>query len=348
MPFLQVVLLIMINQINGQRTASSVYHLLKGKKSSQTIQDARLYHLDKWFQTAAFLERNVFDQMIADLVDQQLIETDERHHVRVVPAGKDKLEHLAAKIPQLEFLDGWGLQDCALVFWKRLSLTVQVVSHLVHRDHVYLPVTRDEHIQVWMKSFLAGRRLSKKALAVHLHKELLALLKDQPAEDPLVLMLRLSGKARTGKTTAQAGGLLNIESTEYWYRFLNLLHFAIRHIIQHAAQFPLLFAMVKDIYHPVVLTHSTKKTADMLNRGMTIEEITANRRLKQSTVEDHIVELAFHYPGFSIRPFVSEAVEEQVRQAAAVLSNKKIKPIKEKLSDVSYFQIRLVLAKYSK
>ncbi|GLY09831.1 helix-turn-helix domain-containing protein [Pseudobacillus badius] len=348
MPFLQLILLVMINQINGQRTASSVFHLLKGKKSSQTIQDAQLYQLDKWFQTASFLERVSFEQMIADLSARQLIEMDEFNHVRMTALGRKTLESLSENLPALEFLHGWSLQDCAALFWKRLSLTVQVASHLIYRDSAYLPVTKDEQIQAWLKSFLAGQRLSKEKLAASLYEELLGLLNEQQAEDPLVLVLRLSGKHRTGKTTAQAAEILKAESTEYWYRFLNLLHFAIQHIIQHAARFPLLFAMIEDIYEPVVLTQSTKKTADMLQKGFTLERIIDQRRLKRSTVEDHIVELAFHYPGFSIRPFVSEEIEEQVLQAAAVLSNKRMKPIKEQLPDVSYFQIRLVLAKYSK
>lgn len=347
MPFLQAILLVMINQINGQRTASSVFHLLKGKKSSQTIQDARLYHLDKWFQTASFLERTAFEQIIHDLIDQQLIEVDELNHVHVTNTGKAKLEILSETLPPLEFLHGWSLQDCAIIFWKRLSLTVQVASHLIYQDDAYLPITKDEQIQVWLKSFLAARQLSKKTLAAYLYQELLALLKDQQVEDPLILVLRLSGKKRTGKTTAQAGELLSMESAEYWYRFLNMLHFVIQHIIQHAAQFPLLFAMIQDIYEPVVLTQSTRRTADMLKKGFSIEEITANRRLKRSTVEDHVVELAFNYPGFSIRPFVDEMTENQVLKAAAVLSNKRIKLIKEQLPNVSYFQIRLVLAKYS-
>ena len=348
MPFLQVLLLMMINQVNGQRTTSSVFHLLKGKKSSQTIQDARLYHLDKWFQTAPFLERTVFERLINNLADQQLIEFDSLNHVNVTVFGKEKLSTLSTTLPSLAFLHGWSLQDCAIAFWKRLSLAVQVASHLLHRDSAYFPVSRDEQIQMWLKEFLADRQLSREELATHLYYELLTLLKDQQAEDPLILVLRLSGKKRTGKTTAQAGELLNIESTEYWYRFLNLLHFTIQYIIQHAAHFPLLFAMIQDIYDPVVLTQSTRKTVDMLKSGLTIEEIIVSRRLKRSTVEDHIVELAFHYPGFSIRPFVSEKMEEEVLKIAAVLSNKRIKPIKEQLPDVSYFQIRLVLAKYSK
>ncbi|WP_404313740.1 helix-turn-helix domain-containing protein [Bacillus lumedeiriae] len=348
MSFLQAVLLMMIDQINEQRTIASIFHLLKGKKSSQTIQDAKLYHLDKWFQTAPFLERKDFDQMIHELAAQQLIEIDEMLHAKVTASGKDILETIAADFPPLQYLHGWKLQDCANMFWKRLSLTVQVASHFIYQDSAYLPVTRDEQAQRWLKSFVAGRRLPKEQLAARLHRELFALLSEQTAEDPLILVLRLSGKKRTGKTTAQASMLLHMESTEYWYRFLHVLHAAVQHIIQHAADFPLLFAMIEDIYEPVVLTQSTKKTAEMLGRGFTIEAITANRRLKRSTVEDHIVELAFHYPNFSIRPFVSKEMEEKVLQAAAVLSNKKIKPIKDQLPDVSYFQIRLVLAKYSR
>ncbi|WP_182916974.1 hypothetical protein [Bacillus sp. PK3_68] len=266
MPFLQAILLMMINQINGQRTASSIFHLLKGKKSSQTIQDARLYHLDKWFQTASFLERTAFEQIIHDLTDRQLIEVDELKRVRVTNTGRTRLEVLSETLPPLEFLHGWSLQDCAVIFWKRLSLTVQVASHLIYRDDAYLPITKDEQIQAWLKSFLAARQLSKKTLAAYLHHELLTLLQEQRVEDPLILVLRLSGKQRTGKTTVQAGELLSMEGAEYWYRFLNLLHFAIQHIIQHAAQFPLLFAMIQDIYEPVVLTQSTKKTADMLKK----------------------------------------------------------------------------------
>ncbi|KAB7708882.1 hypothetical protein F9802_01675 [Bacillus aerolatus] len=348
MPFLQVIILIMINQINGQRTASSVFHLLKGKKSSQTIQDARLYHLEKWFQTVPFLERKSFDQLIVELAEQRLIRVDEKLHVQVTAFGKEKLEGLSGVLPPLEFLHGWKLQDCASAFWKRLSLAVQVASHLAYRDSAYLPVTRDEQIQRWLKLFLARTRLPKDELAARLHQELVVLLKSQPVEDPLILVLRLTGKKRTGKTTVQASALLGVESTEYWFRFLHLLHFTIQHSIQHAADFPLLFAMAEDIYEPVVLTQSTRKTGGMLKKGFTLEEIVANRRLKRSTVEDHIVELTFHSPDFSIRPFVSEETEERVLQAAAVLSNKKIKPIKDQLPDVSYFQIRLVLAKYSK
>ncbi|KKB37981.1 helix-turn-helix domain-containing protein [Bacillus thermotolerans] len=347
MPFLQTVILFMINRINGQRTASSVFHLLKGKKSSQTIQDAKLYQLDQWFQTVPFLQRSMFDQLIEELTGRRLIEPSGDQFVRVTSEGKELADQFTETVQSFTCLNGWKLQDCANAFWKRLSLTVQVASHLIYQDASYLPVTKDESVQRWLKAFLSNSRLSRENLAEQLHEELFLLLKEAPPENPLLLVLRLTGKKRTGKTIEQAGELTGLESTEYWFRFLHLLHWLIEQVMVRKADCPLLFAMVSDIYEPVTLTQSTKKTKDMLEKGWTIEDIMSNRRLKRSTIEDHIVELALNVPDFSIRPFVSEETENQVLQARAAFPGTRMKTIKEQLPAVSYFQIRLVLAKFN-
>ncbi len=54
--FLQTMILFCLQKINGERTIYSIYHLLKGKKSSQTIQDTHLFHLQPLFQTEYELE----------------------------------------------------------------------------------------------------------------------------------------------------------------------------------------------------------------------------------------------------------------------------------------------------
>ena len=54
--FLQTIILFCLQKINGERTIYSIYHLLKGKKSSQTIQDTHLFHLQSLFQTEYELE----------------------------------------------------------------------------------------------------------------------------------------------------------------------------------------------------------------------------------------------------------------------------------------------------
>ncbi|WP_100331448.1 helix-turn-helix domain-containing protein [Bacillus xiapuensis] len=347
MSFIQAIVLLMIKKISGQRTASSVYHLLKGKKSSQTLQDAHLFELDKWFHTAPFLERNQFERWIHDFTEKGWIIQKEQV-VYLTDCGDKQLSKWKDILPPLQFVRGLQLQGCAQIFWKRLTLLVQVASHLISQQTRYLPVTRDETIHGWLKVFLRQQGLLKQQLASKLYQELSSSLKSQTAEDPLIAVLRLSGSKRTGKTASQAAAVLKLEETEYWYRFLNLLHFLIQHIIQRSSQLPLLFAMIEDIYQPVVLTHSARRTAELLRRGYSPEEIAAKRRLKMSTVEDHLVELALNLPEFSISPFVSEEAAAAIVETASGQMHKKLKPIKDQHPNVTYFQIRLVLAKYSR
>lgn len=42
---LQYTLLYCLKQLNGERTVSSIYYLLKGKRSSQTLQDGNMFQI---------------------------------------------------------------------------------------------------------------------------------------------------------------------------------------------------------------------------------------------------------------------------------------------------------------
>ena len=47
---------------------------------------------------------------------------------------------------------------------------------------------------------------------------------------------------------------------------------------------------------------------------------------------------------FPIHQFVSEQLRQQIEETARILKTTKLKHIKEKIEEASYFQIRLVLA----
>lgn len=42
---IQYTLLHCLKQLNGERTVSSIYYLLKGKRSSQTLQDGNMFRI---------------------------------------------------------------------------------------------------------------------------------------------------------------------------------------------------------------------------------------------------------------------------------------------------------------
>lgn len=343
---LEAVVLFMLDEIEGERTPSSVFHLLKGKKSAQTIQDAHLFKLDKWFQSAPFLQMDVFDGLIWRLQEAGWLE-GERQRLFVTTKGRNEVAAVFNQTGSFPLLSGWKLAGTAPLFFSRLQLVVQVVSHLAYKDRTYYPITRDEQVQQWVKQFIKKSASEKDTLASQLHQELLSVLEQQP-EHPDCLLLRFSGHGQTGKTVEQTADSLQMERTEYWFRFLHCLHAVVQVVMERGEDIPLLYHLLNGITVSVPLTDSARKTAAYLHKGMTVDQVAAVRGLKRATIEDHVVELAINDPHFSIRPFISEQKEAAVRRAGQSNGGRQLKPLKDQLPDHSYFEIRLVLAKESR
>ena len=94
-----------------------------------------------------------------------------------------------------------------------------------------------------------------------------------------------------------------------------------------------------------MLTGSAYQTAQLYYEGCSIEQICMLRNLKKSTIEDHLVELAMNEPSFDITPFVTCEDQQLVHTAVEDYATRKLKVLHEVLPHLTYFQIRLALAK---
>src|SRR5690348_8249605 len=120
---LETVILFCLKQLNGERTIYSIYHLLNGKKSSQTIQDAHLFSLKEFFGVYGELTREAFEQITEDLFRKNLIDICGEQQYQLTVAG---LEYLESKWFD-HYLDGWNYHTYTMLFWDRLSLLTQVI-----------------------------------------------------------------------------------------------------------------------------------------------------------------------------------------------------------------------------
>jgi uncharacterized protein YpbB len=345
MTYFQAILLYCFQQIQTERTMASVFHLLKGKKSSQTIQDAFLYNLHIFFHLFPFLKRKDFENELEQLSTYGWIYLQDGR-VQVTEQGKQQVSAFFQQEPWPSYLNGWKYQDAAIVFWKRLTLSVQVVSNLIYYQKEYYPIQRETNVLRWMKWWLKQHWTNRRDLANKLYDELFTLFQHDAPEDPSLVVYRLTGAKRIGMTGLQVAESLNIPYDTYWVKFIHILHYALQTIQKHKKDYPLLYSMVEDLLTPLSLTNSTKETYQLIQKGWTISRIAQYRSLKKSTIEDHIIEITLNDPTFSIEPFVDNETIRQVREVAASMKNRRLKPIKERLPHVEYFQIRLVLAKY--
>lgn len=344
-----ILILSCIEKLSGERTVYGIYHLLNGKKSSQTIGDANLFNLTPLFGILKPLDREQFNKEIKLLLERSLIEelTPSSNKFIVNENGYSVLNGELKKKPIPDHLNGWKYNGQSLLLWRRLSLLTQVLSNLIDGKKQYTPIQQDISVFEWVKGFLMKKGQNRYLAAESLYKEVLQSLEMVSELEATIFVMRLTSSTRIGYTIEQISSLLKEDETWCQILFLHTLHTIVKQLEISGEEFPILVSMMEtNLRHNVLLTASTKTTYQMFLQGKTIEEIARIRHLKRNTIEDHVVEIVHQKPDFLIDPFVSSEHQQMIHSTYQTLKTKQLRPLKEKLSnDISYFEIRLVLAR---
>jgi uncharacterized protein YpbB len=346
MSYFDRVILDCLKSLNSERTIYSIYHLLKGKKTSQTIQDAHLFQLTPYFGVYSSITRDTFEAVIKKQSEQEWIFSQGDQRFGLTKAGEEYLIELCNQFPAPIYLNGLKFHQKDLRFWERLSLLVQVVSNLVNKEANYIPIQKNRETHSWVKSFLQRNNLGRNQFGKALYGELAACLQSGHRLEPAILIFRLTGFKMIGQTSQQVAEMLDMDTLQYQLEFLNILHYLIEKISTNKNEFPLLYSILENLNEKLVMTNSSYKTYELLKRGYSIEEVAEYRQLKTSTIEDHIVEIALNVVDFSIDVFVDQQKQKRIITAAEKTASKQLKLIKNEVLAANYFEIRLVLAKH--
>lgn len=343
--YFHLVILFCFKQLNGERTVSAIYHLLKGKKSSQTIQDGKLFNLSHLFSLFPRVSRQQVSDSCELLLQEGLIESISEKHYLLTPKGKLSLyEELNIK-PIPANLNGWLYGDIGRTFWQRLSLLVQVLSNFVIERSTYLPVTKNQEDLQWVKRFLKQTHYHKKDLVENLYVEIKDTLQFQTNKEAQIFVQRLTSSRKIGQTFEQIA-INGKEDPIYTYLlFWNVIHTVINQLMTTEDHSTIFNDLIKDKRQKNVLTSSTALTHSYLLQGFSLSEIATIRNLKESTIEDHIVEITLHDKSYSPDAFLSLAESIQINHAIDILQTHQLKQVKDYLHhQFTYFQIRLAYA----
>lgn len=344
MNYLDAVILTGLDIVNGERTQSSIYHLLKGKKTSQTIQDAQLYGISPLFQLYRNMKRPYYEQRITGLTNEGYIYEMDNLKYGLTAEGKDQLNKFFQRHPFPFFLNGWKYHEMTSVFWNRLTLIIQTVSNLIYKEHQFIPVNREIPVQQWVKKVINQNRSSLQDYTQQLNLELVTIFDRQDFPDsPEIIVQQLSGFNMIGKTSRQLSDQFKCGPDEIYTRFINEIHFMFSLIENDKSNFPVLAEMMNVNPESIPFTKSTAETYQYISRGFSIDRIASIRRLKRSTIEDHILEIALLDKSFSISSYVPDAMFKKIVDVSE--NSNRLKPIKDQIPEAEYFQIRLVLAK---
>ncbi|UZJ80795.1 helix-turn-helix domain-containing protein [Fictibacillus sp. KU28468] len=338
------ILLYCLKQFNGERSLSGILHLVKGKKTSQTLSDGHLFNLSFLFGVLPSFEREEFEKTISHLIERSLAKRLEDRYI-ITEEGDEQLAKLLKDRPYLFAFNGLRYRNAELPFYRLLALYIQALSHSTRNNYDFLPVSRDP-VTLYLVKRIFPKQNERQAEADQLYREFLSLLGELPGRHAEIFVLKLSRYGRTGLTNNQAASVLGlpVEDTELIFR--SVLHYLLMHAEEGQKFYPVLNKLVNCLEINDPLTVSAQKTWRLLRSGNSMEQIIMIRKMKKSTIEDHLVEIAIHYPNFSVEPYVTEQEQEKIIAAFEKLQTKKLKRIKESLGDdISYFKIRLVLGR---
>lgn len=338
----QYLVLEILTKIENERTISSPYHLIKGKRSGHTIQDVGIFQLHSYFGLMPKLERWRYDEAIQFLIEQQYIMLKENSYFQITNKGKEALQ----KQQSLPF-NGWQYRGNEHIFFSRLSLTVQSLSHAKAEIMTFSPIQKDEGIQLWVRNFLLKNQYKKGHIQQQLLNEIVTSLSNVKMEERAkeIVIKRLAGYKIPGITWQQISLEQNLQEMDVQLIYVACLHQWLNEIIDNPKQYPYLFQLTENVRIDIPLTGSAYQTAMLYKKGYSIEQICHIRKLKQSTIEDHLIELAMNDPTFTIEQFISKEDIRQVFITTEKYNTKKLKVLHEVLPHLSYFQLRLALTR---
>lgn len=341
---LKTLILVIINRLDGERTIYSALHLLRGKRSGQTLQDVKYYNLNPFFSLLPKLEKEVFDVSIDKLRQSSLITIDTESIVHITQAGKE----MEASLRSYHF-NGWDYRGAEQLFFARLSLFIQTLSHFRVNEKTFMPTQRDREVQLFTKDLLMGQSITNPEFALQIKEELVLSmdLSKMSEMQKQILTHRLGGYKQTGWTWSQLSQVLKVDAESIHLHFIESLHLLLP-TIENSNQTPYLTRLAQHIKVSSYLTDSSRKTHQLFVDGKSIEEICEIRNLKRSTIEDHFVEISSNDERFPVEQFILQSQIDKVFNKVEELGTKRLRILKDEFPTLTYFQLRLILGVHSR
>lgn len=325
------VLLLAIKRLNGERSERSLFHVLNGKRSATTLQDAFFYELEPVF--GQFPQTTyAYESLLKGLEKRGWLD---RKRFKLTEAGE--MLSSPESVEQLFNRLGGERRDYNATTWKRFSLFVQTFMSREHHRTFY-PVQADRPAEQWVKQLLKVER-DWKTLMVTFHQEIEHALDRIGDPYASAVVYRFTGAFETGLTYEQIASMLDVDAETARLYYLAGWNELLLMLPEDAKLRGFTYGLSTDR-----MTFSARESYDLFLKGYTFQQVQSTRRLRTSTIEDHVVEMAMYLDVFPLDQFVSMediVTIENLRNPDSWA----LKPVFEKMGNVSYFQIRLVFAR---
>jgi len=340
---LSAILLTIISRMDGERTIYNGLHLIRGKKSGQTLQDVEYYNLKAFFGIWPKMDIQLYNEAFDQLVTSGCLFVQENSIVQVTEKGKK----ISSNLPAFHF-NGWDYRGNESVFFSRLSLIVQTLSNFRVGSKLFIPSEQDYEVQNFVKNILYEQPINNPSFSIKFMEELQYCIESSKMVElhKVILLHRLGGYKVTGWTWNQLALSLKLNAVSIRLYFIEGLHILLG-AIETSDKSQFLRKLTDNIKVSSYLTDSATKTKRYFEKGLSMATIAEIRGLKMSTIEDHFAEMSINDSDFPLSQFVKKEDIQAVIKMADSLETRRLRLLKNEFIYLTYFQIRLILGAMS-
>ena len=283
------------------RKATVLRQILTNKRTGSTLFWGLRYHYLDYLNAVPRLDVKKFDDAIDALIVQNWLHSSSQgllltSHGQEVLATK-QTPYSFANHPELN-------QKFDYQLWQAiLLLMVQVASEYRYHNSNYYVANQNLKAQFLIKSWLQVNSFETLAAEV---SECLGQFLDQcdPAKADL-FTAKLVGHSQNGLSDGQIASQLGICPLEVSWTWRDLA-FQFAALVQARSNLKI-SQLVQVIALPGALTPTIQQTARLFNEGKTVDQIIQIRRLRRSTIEEHLQVLAIFQSDFPYEKILSES-----------------------------------------
>ncbi|UJF14844.1 helix-turn-helix domain-containing protein [Jeotgalibaca sp. MA1X17-3] len=324
------------------RKLKSLYHIFTGKRTVSVMIQSLKYELGGYFGLFPKLKWESFEKIIHSMVQDDFIYLVDEGYC-VTEKGVKQKEDFFQTHTRINYFQQIRYVRMIPEFKKKSLFLVQVLSEMSHQNKDYFPLLEGLAEQNWLKSFIKNMTIPREEISTAYGKEWIALLENIKMKDKTIFVEQFEGNRYVRKTSRQVAEEYSLEESEViiiwqqgWVQILVNLE-------SHPNQYSILYKLYHQLKSEGYLwSNSVQETFLLLSSGVKPADLSSRRRLKDSTINDHLTELAILSFSFPFEQFLNEQQMNYVTDFLEKGDTLDYKEIQKEFPTISFFESRLM------
>ncbi|TDM28276.1 hypothetical protein ETH99_01825 [Macrococcoides caseolyticum] len=287
------------------KSIKSLWNIVTGARTQQTYFDASMQHLLPVYEIAPGYPFEAFTSMLSHY-DKQ------REHI-LFPYF-----YLASEMS-----------------FETLSLLIQASSEMSYGTSRYVPVSNNLIVQSRVKEVIRQAKAHDFNLLQLDFFKLVNLVQDKFKHSYFVY--KITGHDVHPRNDEQLARLLNIETSHLKFKLLAEKNY-ILHLLRNES-----FHLLNQLYYKVPLHKNTARTYQLIN-SYSINETARLLRLREHTIQDHIIEMMIKDYPVEFSRFINADELQTIVNLYSQLTHGKLKSFYEHSEVKDYFKLKIGIA----